>query len=71
MAQSTTAEDITRLEAELAALRTKIGNQESLRAVEEGGGNARFSTEFTPIDSLYRREATLQTRLDTLYRGVA
>ena len=71
MAQSTTAEDITRLEAELAALRTKITTQESLREVEEGGGNARFRTEFTPIDNLYKREAQLQTKLDTLYRGQA
>jgi len=71
MAQSTTADDITRFEAELTALRTKISEQESISSVEEGGGNARFRTDFTPINKLYTREQKLQTKLDTLYRGTA
>jgi len=69
MAQSTIAEDITRLEAELVSLRTKIGKQESLDELEEGGGNSRFRTSLANITELYRREEKLQTRLDSLYRS--
>lgn len=67
MARSTIAEDITRLEAELIALRTKISTQEAVTEMEEGGGGSRFRTGFTPIDKLYQREYELSTRLDTLY----
>jgi len=66
MAQSTIDEDITRLQTELSALRVKIGKQEALDEIEEGRG---FRTSFTNIDSLYKREEKLQTRLDALYRA--
>ena len=69
MAQSTIAEDITRLEAELASLRVKIGKQEALDELEEGGAGSRFRTSFANIDTLYKREIKLQTRLDALYRS--
>ena len=70
MAQSTIADDILRLETELANLREKIGKQEELKELEEGG-TGKFRTEFANIDSLYRREEKLQTRLDALYRSQA
>ncbi len=69
MAQSTIAEDITRLEAELTSLRVKIGKQEALDELEEGGAGSRFRTSFANIAELYRREEKLQTRLDSLYRS--
>lgn len=67
MARSTIAEDITRLEAELADLRNRISQQQSLREMEEGGSGARFRTVFTPINELYQRERELVVRLDALY----
>ena len=69
MAQSTIAEDIARLEIELANLRTKISAQEALDELEEGGAGSRFRTSFANIDSLYKREEKLQLRLDALYRA--
>lgn len=69
MAQSTIAEDITRLEAELANLRSRITNQEHLREQEEGGNSSKFRTSFTDVNTLYKRESTLQRRLDVLYRS--
>ena len=65
------ADDIARLEVELANLRTKIGNQEELRSLEEGGANSKFRTDFADNESLYKRETILQTRLDTLYRATS
>lgn len=67
MARPTTAEEITRLETELAALRVKISEQEAVGEMEEGGAGARFRTKFTPILELYSREQKLQTQLETLY----
>lgn len=67
MARSTIAEDITRLEAELADLRIRITQQQALREMEEGGGGTRFRTQFTPITELYQRERELCARLETLY----
>jgi len=71
MAQSTIAEDITRLEGELASLREKIKAQEELDELEEGGSGSRFRTSYTDIDKLYKREIRLQTRLDTLCRSAS
>ena len=67
MARSTIDEDISRLEIELAALRSKISYQEALREVEEGGAGSRFRTSFTGATALYDRERTLESRLETLY----
>ena len=67
MARTTIDEDITRLEAELNNLRTKISQQEAVREMEEGGAGSRFRTTFTSIQFLYKREAELTHRLETLY----
>lgn len=68
MAQSTIDADIIRLQLELDNLRIKIGKQEALDELEEGGAGSKFRTQFADIDKLYRREGRLQTRLDALYR---
>lgn len=71
MARSTIAEDITRLEAELSALRTKISIQEGVTDMSEGGSGNNFRTGFTDINKLYQRERELSTRLDALYSYTA
>ena len=71
MARSTIQQDITRLESELSALRTKIETSEAFRSLEEGSASARFRTDFTDINTLYQRERELTTRLDTLYSYTA
>ena len=67
MARTTIADDITRLETELASLRIKISNQEALREMEEGGQGSSHRTMFTNIDTLYKRESSLVSRLEVLY----
>lgn len=67
MARSTIDEDITRLEAELSALRVKISNQEHLKEMEEGGAGSRFRSAFSSNESLYERERNLVNRLELLY----
>jgi len=69
MAQETISESISRLEASLTAIRTKISAQEELKEVEEGGAGGKHRTEFTDINKLYQQAQKLQTRLDTLYRA--
>ena len=71
MAQSTIAEDIADLETKIKLLDDTIKEQQQLKEVEEGGGNARFRTEFADIGKLYKRRDTLDVRLQTLYRGNA
>lgn len=67
MARSTIAEDIVRLEAELADVRNRISQQKAVREMEEGGGGNRFRTVFTPITELLQNESNLCSRLETLY----
>lgn len=67
MARPTIADDITRLETELANLRVKISNQEAVVMLDEGGGGSRFSTTFTPIEKLYTRAENLEAKLEMLY----
>lgn len=67
MAQETITEQIVRLEAELSVIREAIANQQSLRAIQEGGSGALFRTEFTAADTLYSREQVLVNKLQTLY----
>lgn len=69
MAQKTIDEEIASLETKIASLDTKIANQEALKELEEGGAGSRFRTEFANINALYTRRDTLNTRLQTLYRG--
>lgn len=67
MAQSTIAEDITRLEEELSRVRTKISASEQFRALEEGSASGRFRTDFVDISKLFDRESVIVARLNTLY----
>lgn len=67
MAQPTIAEEITRLEAELATIRNAISKQQNYASLEEGSANGRFRTDFTKANDLYARETAISTRLQTLY----
>lgn len=69
MAWNTVAQEITRLEAELATLDTTITNQQSFRELEEGGAGSRFRTQFTAADALYKRRDEINARLTTLRMG--
>lgn len=71
MASTEITDEIARLEARLASLRSKIEAQEAVKEMEEGGGGTRFRTQFTPIEVLYAQEDELQTKLQTLKRYVA
>lgn len=71
MASSEVTDEITRLELRLTSIRTKIEAQEAVREMEEGGAGARFRTQFTNIEVLYKEEYMLSTRLQSLKRYVA
>ncbi len=66
MAWTTVAEQITDLETKILALDTTIAKQQALKELEEGGAGSRCRTEFTKIDSLYKRRDKLNDRLTTL-----
>jgi hypothetical protein len=69
MADTTIAEEIAELETRLAALNTKIDEQESFRELEEGGQGARFRTQFADIGKLYKERDHVRIRLRTLRMG--
>lgn len=69
MAWKTLDEEIADLEAELATVKTQIANLGIVKELEEGGGNARFRTDFVSNTSLYKREKEINTRLTTLRMG--
>lgn len=69
MAELTISENITRLEARVSALDTKIEEQERFRELEEGGQGARFRTQFTNATELYNEREKLAARLRTLRMG--
>ena len=71
MAENTIAEDIAEYEAELKILNDKIKEMQHIREVEEGGGNARFRTQFADIGKLYKERNSIKIKLTTLYRGSA
>ena len=69
MAWNTVAQEIARLEAELATLDATITSQQAMREMEEGGAGSRFRTQFTLADTLYKRRDEINTRLTTLRMG--
>ena len=71
MAQSTIDQDIERIEAQLAKVRTHIDRAEKYAEIEEGGQRGGNRTKFTDINKLYKREEVLELRLDILYRSQA
>ena len=71
MAQNSIAEEIADLESKVSLLDKKIEEHQSLSELEEGGGQSRFRTRFTNVEKLYQRRDILNTRLQTLYRGIS
>ncbi|WP_420472462.1 MULTISPECIES: hypothetical protein [unclassified Brevundimonas] len=60
------SEEITFLKIRLASLNGKIEEHESYREIEEGSSSARFSTQFTDIDKLYKERERVKVQLRTL-----
>ena len=71
MAQKTIAEDITRLEADIQMLDDISSKQIGLKELEEGGAGSRFRTAYTDPRFLAEYRETLQTKVDTLHRGIS
>jgi len=68
MARKTIAEEIADLETKIQLLDDTIEEQQHFREVNEGG---EFVLSTTDVSKLYDRRDTLNTRLQTLYRGSA
>lgn len=66
---NTVTEEIADLTTRIELLDNKIKEQQHLSELEEGGGNARFRTQFADIGKLYNRRDTLNTRLQALLRS--
>jgi len=69
MAQATIDSEIADLTTRISLLDDEIKEQQHLSELEEGGGNARFRTQFADIGKLYDRRDTLNTRLQALLRS--
>ena len=70
MAQNTISEEIADLETKISLLDDKIEEQQHLSELEEGGAGSRFRAEYTDTSKLHNRRDVLNTRLQTLYRGL-
>ncbi len=66
---NTVPEEIAKLTTKIELLDAKIEEQQNISELEEGGGNARFRTQFADIGKLYDRRDTLNTRLQALLRS--
>lgn len=58
--------EIAYLTSELTNVREKITKIAHLKSMEEGSSSSRFSTQFTELDKLEKREHKLMVRLNTL-----